>query len=507
MSPEFSTDDAPLTLALDLGTSSLRSLIVDRHGQTVRGSEDQRSYRMRTAADGRVAVDAAPLFDLLIQTIDGALQRTGDRIDAIAAVGVTSFWHSLLGLDDSGEPVTPVFSWADSQSAAHARQLRQEQDEEEVHQRTGCRFHSSYWPAKLRWLKQSDPSSFARASRWVSFAEYAARRLLAGAPQQVTISMASGTGLLDIHQLDWDVPVLDMLDLSPDHLSSVIDTDEPAALAPEYARRWPALADVPWFPAIGDGAAANVGSGAIGPNRMALTLGTSGAMRLIVPGDETEVPADLWAYRLDRELMVLGGALSNGGNVLRWMRELLDLPIDGPAMAKASTLPPDAHGLTLLPFVAGERSPGWHDGATGVIAGLTLATRPEDLVRAAMEAVAYRFGRIFDRLRPLSPARDDELEIVANGGAIVNSPVWLQIVADVLGHPIIALPAEDEATARGAAIVAQIAAGILPDLAAAADPAGEATLYTPDPDRHQIYQAGRGRQVELEATLYPQGFQ
>ncbi|MDQ3412423.1 MAG: FGGY-family carbohydrate kinase, partial [Chloroflexota bacterium] len=188
-------------------------------------------------------------------------------------------------------------------------------------------------------------------------------------------------------------------------------------------------------------------------------------------------------------------------------RELLDLPIAGPAMAKASTLPPDAHGLTMLPFVAGERSPGWHDGATGVIAGLTLATRPEDLVRAAMEAVAYRFGRIFDRLRPLSPARDDELEIVANGGAIVNSPVWLQIVADVLGHPIIALPAEDEATARGAAIVAQIAAGILPDLAAAADPAGEATLYTPDPDRHQIYQAGRGRQVELEATLYPQGFQ
>ncbi len=506
MSPQLDTDDAPLILALDLGTSSLRALIVDHHGQSVRGSEDQRAYRMRTAADGRVAVDAAPLFDLLVQTIDGALQRAGARVDAIAAVGVTSFWHSLLGLDADDEPVTPVFSWADSRSAAQAQALRLEQDEAAVHQRTGCRFHSSYWPAKLRWLREREPESYARAARWVSFAEYAARRLFAGAPRHVTFSMASGTGLLDIHQLDWDASLLDLLGLSPNQLSSLVDVGEPATLSAAYARRWPALADVPWFPAIGDGAAANVGSGAIGPHRMALTLGTSGAMRLIVPPDASTLPGDLWAYRLDRELMVLGGALSNGGNLLRWLRELLDLPIDGPVMANASTLPPDGHGLTLLPFVAGERSPGWHDGATGVIAGLTLATRPEDLVRAAMEAVAYRFGRIFDRLRPLSPAHDDELEIVANGGAIVNSPVWLQIVADVLGHPIIALPAEDEATARGAAIVAQIAAGILPDLAAAADPAGEAALYTPDPDRHRVYQVGRGRQEEFEATLYPQEF-
>jgi len=500
-------DSSPLILALDLGTSSLRALIVDHHGQIVRDSEDQRSYRMRTTADGGVEVDAPPLFDLLVSVIDGAVERAGARAAHIAAVGVTSFWHSLLGLDANDEPVTPVFSWADSRSAAQARQLRNETDEIAVHRRTGCRFHSSYWPAKLRWLQATAPKTYHRATRWVSFAEYAAGRLCAGAPRQVTFSMASGTGLLDVHHLVWDAPLLDLLGLSPDRLSALVDTGETTSLATELARRWPALDGTPWLPAIGDGAAANVGSGAIGADRMALTLGTSGAMRMVVPAAKATVPTDLWAYRLDRAQMVLGGALSNGGNVQRWTRELLSVPIDGPVMARVNDLPPDSHGLTMLPFVSGERSPGWHDGATGVIAGLTLATRPGDLVRAAMEAVAYRFGRIFDTLRPLSPASDTELEIVANGGAIVNSPVWLQIVADTLGHPIIALPAEDEATARGAAIVAQIAVGILPDLAAASDPTVEATTYLPDVERHRRYQAGRERQARLEATLFPEGAQ
>jgi gluconokinase len=194
-----------------------------------------------------------------------------------------------------------------------------------------------------------------------------------------------------------------------------------------------------------------------------------------------------------------GGALSNGGNLLRWVRDLVGAPLDGPAMAAAAAMPPDAHGLTLLPFVAGERSPGWHDGADAAIAGVTLATRPEHLLRAAMEAVALRFARVYEALRPLAAP---EHEIVVNGGAIVNSPAWLGIVADALGHDLLALPAGDEASARGAALVALVAAGVLPDLAAA-DPAAAAEPERPDPDRHARYKLARARQERLEAALYP----
>ncbi len=499
----LATAAPPLVFALDLGTSSLRALLVDRLGQAIDESEEQLTYRLRTTADGGAETDAPALFDLLVRAVDGAVTRTGARAAEIAAVGATSFWHSLLGLDRRGEPTTPLYYWADRRSSPQAATLRRQLDEAAVHARTGCRFHSSYWPATLRWLAETRPEAVARTARWVSFAEYAALRLFGEAGAGVTVSMASGTGLLDVHRLRWDEDLLAHLDLTPDHLSPLVDLDAGATLAPAFARRWPALAAARWFPAIGDGAAANVGGGAVGPGRIALTLGTSGAMRLILlapPGETFPIPPDLWAYRLDRDHAVLGGALSNGGNLLRWTRELVGAPLDGPAMAAATALPPAAHGLTILPFVAGERSPGWHDAATGVVAGLTLATRPEHLLRAVMEAVAYRFARLYDDLRPLATERH---EIVGNGGGIVNSPAWLTIVADALGHPLLALPAGDEASARGAALVALVAVGVLPDLAAAPDPAALVDARHPDPDRHARYRAARARQERLETALYP----
>jgi len=506
--PSVSLADAapPLVLALDLGTSSLRALLFDREGRGIYGTEEQLRYQLRTTADGGAEVDAPPLFDLLLRCIDGAVDRAGDDSAEIVAVGTTGFWHSLLGLDDQGEPLTPVLLWADRRAAAAADSLRRELDADPLLARTGCRPHSSYWPAKLRWLRQTRRETYDRVARWVSFAEYALLRLLGPDGGGVSLSMASGTGLLDVHRLTWDEPVLDLLGLDPGRLSPLVDVGpgQPGGrLRPEFAARWPALAAVPWFPALGDGACANVGSGAVGDGRIALTLGTSGAMRLVLPappGSDLAVPRDLWTYRLDRNHAVVGGALSNGGNLLRWTRELLGAPTDGRAMAAAAELPPDDHGLTFLPFVAGERSPGWHDQASAVVAGLTLATRPEHLLRAALEAVALRFARLYDGLRPLAAT---EHQIVANGGAIVNNPLWLGIVADALGHPLLNLPPEDEANARGVALVALVAAGVLPDLAAAPDPAATAVPHHPVPANHARYRAARERQERFEALLFP----
>ncbi|HET7093575.1 MAG TPA: FGGY-family carbohydrate kinase, partial [Thermomicrobiales bacterium] len=417
-------------------------------------------------------------------------------------VGMTSFWHSLLGLDAAGRPATPVLSWADSRSADDAAALRATHDAAAILERTGCRLHSSYWPAKLRWLARTRPQSFARVAHWVSFADYAALRLSPAAGLRTSVSMASGTGLLDVHRLEWDDDALAMAGVDRLQLPTLVDADDGAPLGAEFGRRWPPLIAAPWFPALGDGACANVGSGAIGPARIALTLGTSGAMRLVLPapvGANWRVPPDLWAYRLDRSRAVLGGALSNGGNLLNWLRRLLAVAVDSADMAAAAELPPDAHGLTILPFVAGERSPAWHDEANGIVAGLTLATRPEDLLRAAMEAVAYRFARIYDALRPLAA---DPHQIVANGGAILNSPAWLHITADALGHPLIALPPSDEASARGAALMAAVAVGLAPNLAAAPDPAADCPVYAPDPAHAARYHAGRLRQERLEALLF-----
>lgn len=500
-SVSLTSAEAPLVLALDLGTSSFRAITYDARARAIMGSEEQIPHTPRATPDGGVETDAADLFDLLIRCIDGALHRLGHREDDLVAVSASCFWHSLMGVGTDGEPTTPLLLWADTRSGPMVRQLRRELDPREVQIRTGCLLHSSYWPAKIRWLKETSPEAFSRSDRFLSFAEYAASRLH-GDPR-ASLSMASGTGLLAVQECSWDQPMLETLDLSADRLPELTDIDVPLApLRPRYAERWPALAGVPWYPAAGDGACANVGSGAVQPGRMALTLGTSGAMRIVRTGNDIPIPPGIWAYRLDSEHYVIGGALSNGGNLLAWLGYMLNVEFDGDAMDDAGRIEPDGHGLTLLPFIAGERAPAWNDEMSGVVAGLKLATRPEHLIRAGMEAVAYRFARVYDRL--CSVAEEDH-QIVANGGAILRSPAWLRIVADTLGHDLQTLPTDAEVSGRGAAIIGLVASGHVASFAAAPDASENQPTYRWHPASHERYRAARERQRHLESLLFPDG--
>src|SRR5918994_1126530 len=290
-SVSLAVDRAPLTLALDAGTSSVRALAFDSLGRAIDETEDQLPYTLEMTPDGGATFPAEPLFDQTVRAIDGAVARLGDAATRVAAVGSTSFWHSLMGIDTTGKPTTPVFYWADTRSASEATALRTQLDEDAVWQRTGCRLHSSYWPAKLRWLRRTDPDTFRRTKRWLSFAEFALDRLCQDEVGAATICMASGTGLLDVHAMNWDAEMLEVSGIGEDCLSPLVDLGPPGCLRPDFANRWPALADARWFHALGDGASANVGSGAIGPSRIALTVGTSAALRMILP----RPPDQAWA--------------------------------------------------------------------------------------------------------------------------------------------------------------------------------------------------------------------
>jgi gluconokinase len=491
----------PFVLAIDAGTSSVRALVFDQRGNPVEGAEAQLPYRLDTNPDGGATFDADALLALTVETIDRLAESSGAVLEGVTAVGTTSFWHSLLGLNAEGRPCTPVYYWADTRSAHDAVALRSQLDAHAIWQRTGCRLHPSYWPAKLRWLQQTEPETVAQVARWVSFPEYALGQICEPGAAAVTLCMASGTGLLDVHRLEWDRDLLHLFNLTPENLSPLVDLGPPGKLLPAYATRWPALAQAEWYPALGDGACANVGCNAIGPHRMALTVGTSAAMRMILPRDRDatwEVPPGLWAYRLDAANAVLGGALSNGGNFLRWLRETTNSPLDGEATAAAATLPAASTGITMLPFLAGERSPSWHDNATGVFFGLTQATTPADLLRAGMEAIAYRLAAIYDHLAPLAY---DPFEILVNGGAVVDSPPWLQIIADVLGHALIPGDPGSETTARGAAMMAAMQSGISTAHEWDQTDLLDDTIYAPNPENFPAYQHAREQQQALERVL------
>jgi gluconokinase len=478
-----------LVLALDVGTSSARARAFDAGGRARPGAEGQVGYEPRVTADGAVELDADRLLAAAAGAVDACLAALGADASRIAAVGASVFWHGLLALDAAGRPLTPVITWADTRSAAAAAALRRAHDERRVHARTGAPLHSTFFPAKLRWLREARPDVFARTVTWCGFGEYLAAQLTGRLA--ASLSMASGTGLLDQATGAWDPEMLDAAGIAALRLPPIDDAPAPGLVGP-HAARWPALARVPWHPARGDGACSNVGSDCRDPARIALSVGTSAALRVVLPGPAAALPATpwgLWRYRVDGARALVGGATSEGGNVLAWCRRNLILPAETAALdAALDAVEPDGHGLTGLPFFAGERSPGWRPEARAVLAGLTLGTGPVEITRALLESVAFRLADVYDRLRPL--AEPGHL-VVASGGALAHSPVWAQILTDALGVPV-ALQRDAEASLRGAALLALEALGL--PLPAAPAPL---RVLQPSPERHHRYGAARERQRHL----------
>ncbi len=488
-------EEPPFVLALDIGSSSARALLFDGQGRRVEGVEGRQALHARTTPPGAHEFDPDDLLERVFACIDQALAQAGSLAGGIAAVAVDTFVNNILGLDAAGRVAAPLTTYADTRSASEIAGLRADYDESEVHNRTGCRFHPSYLPARLRWLKGVDPAEFSSVAHWLSLGEYLELKLFGECA--VSYSVASWTGLLDRRRLTWDEALLSHLPISSRHLSPLTDADLPrAGLRPAFAARWPALAAVPWFPAIGDGAAANIGSGCVGPGRVALTVGTTSALRAVIDFDLPSLPSGLWCYRVDRRRSLPGGALTEGGGVYAWMRETLRLGEVQAVEAALAALPPDGHGLTILPFFAGERAPGWAGDARAAIYGLTLGTTALEIARAGIEAVAYRIALVYEMLSSLLP---DQPQIIASGGALAASPTWLQIIADVLGRPV-TLSQAAEATARGAALLALESLGVLPDIGAAPDVPGR--TCAPDPGRHAIYREAIARQQALYNRLW-----
>lgn len=455
-------------------------------------------YTWDVAADGSVRLSHRTLLDLVGQALDGMVRTAGPLAAEVVAGGISCFFHSIVGLDDVGRPITPVLSWADTTSADEAAALRAEIDPERVHARTGAPIHASYWPARVMRLRQEQEE----IRRWAGFPDLVAETLTGRAV--ISRSMASGTGLLDRARGTWFEELLEQLGVDPRDLPALVGDDEPIGrLSVTASRRWPQLAHVSWFAAWGDGACGNVGLSAVGPGMAALMVGTSGALRSVVSDPAPSIPGGLFAFRL-RDGTVVGGQLSEGGGLLAWASRLL-----GRSRASlertAGALAADAHGLTVLPYMFGERGLGYHDRAHGSVIGLNPGTDAAAIYRAILESIAYGFAAVDDRLSEVlrgSPA------IIASGAALSHSPLLAQVIADCLGRDISVAPSF-EASRRGAALLALRGSGLLDDLGAI--PAPPARTVRTDSDRSARYQAARLRQralyemVSVEASAAVRG--
>lgn len=476
-------------LALDIGTSSTRALLCDAITVAeIPGALFAIDHHPDQDESGKSTLDPEQLVKETVHCITEVLKRAGSDTQIIG-VGVSAFWHSFLGVDKDGKELTPVLLWSDRRSVPQVETLRREMvDTDAYTQRTGCPLHSSYPAGRLLWLQQTDPEAWKQCHRFLSPSEYLFSRLFGMEHTTVSHSMASGTGLLDQASGVWDAQTLSHIPgLSAANFSPINDAPV-AGLLPEFRALLPTLADIPWFPALGDGACSNIGCGAVTSGTIALMIGTSGALRAAVTNTIPPVYPGLWRYQIDARRYLVGGALSNGGSVWAWLKETLSFGnlADDTIEAAIAALPPDGHGLTVLPFLNGERAPLWRDDATGSILGLRGSTTALEIARAHFEAVAYRFAAVREPLRLVSP----DGKIIGTGAGLVASDTWVQIITDVLGEPV-AVSSESQASARGAALWVRehLGLGKIED----APPLKIISEKQPDALRKAAYEVGRAR--------------
>ncbi len=473
-------------MALDIGTSSIRAGVYDQDANPLPETLVKNERQLDITQDGGFEIDADEAFLQIVSTLDSAV-KSASAPDEIDYVATSSFWHSILGIDKSGNPTTKLFAWAETRPAKFVQTLRNDLNEDETHNRTGCRFHSSYWTAKLLWLRKERPQEFEKTYKWISFCDYVVCKL--SGELKTSVSMASGTGIFDIRNNTWDERLIDYLKISKANLPEIAENDaDTFKLSEECARLWPILRDARWFYAIGDGAGNNIGANCVQKDRVALMIGTSGAMRVAYEGDiPARIPVGLWCYRIDRRRVLIGGALSDGGGLYRWLKKNFRLKKnDDKTEAKIEKRKPDQHGITFLPFLAGERSTGYHDFAEGAILGLKHSHNKIDIVQAALESVAYRFAEIYEQLNEVF----DIKEIIASGGALRESPIWTQIICDVLGQNM-NLPPTREASSRGVVLLALESIGFLEVVAKRRS--AEGTKFEFDAENHEIYKRARKR--------------
>ncbi len=486
-----------MILALDLGSSSTRATLFDRALRTPPAGEARIAFQFTVDDHGRSEDDLDAAWDRLARALDG-IAPAASRHGGVTHIAVSSYATSLLCLDAQGRALTPVFTYADTRAAPHAARLRAREDinEPAVLQRTGCRVRANYWPARIAWLQATRPEVM-RNARWLcSLADALTLRLFG---RMVSgLSLSAWTGLIDTAAHDWDAVWLRMLGLDAGRLPRILGPGEALeGLTPEWAVRWPWLRAARLSPPLGDGAAANIGSGCTGPERIAVTVGTTAALRVVAPAQAhmQVLPTALWRYFVDHAHVLIGGATTEGGSVFAWVRDQFRLP-EGPALEQAlSEMQPDAHGLTVLPTLAGERSPGYAEDIRGTLHGVSLGTSGLDVARACMEGIALRLAQIADAIMASGAAAPDA-RIVASGGALEASPLWRQIIADACGRQVwwAAVP---EASSRGAALSALWNDGAHPDLAPQLN-----ERYDPDPARVAIYRTARDRQQALYHVLH-----
>jgi gluconokinase len=452
---------ANVVLGVDIGTTSAKAVAFDADGRDLGRGET--GYPLLEPEPGQAVQDPVVVVEGTLAAIRAAVAGAHDQGARVVALSFSGAMHSLVGLDAQGRALTPLVTWGDMRATEQAERLRAEHPE--LHDRTGTPLHPMSPLPKLVWFAEREPETFTAVRRWAGIKELVVARLTGA--WAVDHSVASGTGLLNLRALDWDREALAIAGIDADALSPLVPTTHRLQLEAAPAGDLGLEAGLALIVGAADGPLATLGLGAVHHGVAACSIGTSGALRVMVQAPAIDPQRRVFCYALLPGHWIVGGAINNGGAVLRWAGEAL-APDLGPhpeaqLLDLAREVPAGSEGLLMLPYLLSERAPHWRSGARGAYIGLTRHHRRGHLVRAALEGVCLQLALVLASVRD---AGNEVREIRATGG-FARSDLWRQMLADALGMPI-GFAAGHEGSAFGAALLAMDALGLVDGIERAA---------------------------------------
>ncbi len=477
-------------IGVDIGTTSTKAVLYKENGQPV--SKHNVEYPLYTPTPATAEQDPEEILLAVVESIRKVIQDNSLKGEQVKFVSFSSAMHSLIGVGEKGKPLTNCITWADNRSAKWAEKIKNEMDGHEIYRRTGTPIHPMSPLSKLVWLKNDETELFQSISKFISIKEYVFYRFF----QEYVIdySIASATGLFNLEQLDWDDEALKIAGVTANQLSKPVSTTHMmTGLKAPYIEETGLTSSTNFIVGASDGVLSNLGVNAIEPGVVAVTIGTSGAIRAVTDRPVTDPKGRIFCYALTEDKWVVGGPVNNGGITFRWVRDQFAasetetakrLGIDTYEILTriAEQVNPGADGLLFHPYLAGERAPLWNSDARGSFFGLAMHHKKEHMIRAVLEGVIYN---LYSVLLALEELIGEPKQIKATGG-FARSALWRQMMADIFNQEV-TVPESYESSCLGAIVLGKKALGEIDSLSIVSDLVGDTFSHQPKKENVETY--------------------
>ncbi|MCM3718389.1 gluconokinase [Fictibacillus phosphorivorans] len=435
-------------LGIDIGTTSTKVVLFDEKGAAV--AHHSKNYPLLAEIPGSAEQNPDEIYEAVIYSLRETVRKSGDLAEKIGFISFSTAMHSLIAVDAEGKPLTNSITWADTRSESYAFAARSSAEGLDLYKRTGVPLHPMTPLFKLQWLKNEQPDIFKNAAKFVGIKEYILYRWFG--EWAIDYASAAAMGLWNMQTLDWDQEALEMADVTAEKLPEIKPTTfywDSLSVTLEKLSGLDSSVKV----VIGatDGPLSNLGVGAISPGDVAVTIGTSGAIRTISKTPILDAEGRTFCYPLTEKHWVSGGPVNNGGIAFQWVHDVFtEVEKEGSyekLSKRADAAPPGSDGLIFLPHLTGERAPLWDAQAKGSFIGLTLRHKKDHMVRAVLEGTIFNLYQVYSLVKTQTQEKAD-VKIFATGG-FTNSPAWKQILADVFQKEV-NIPEHTESSCLGA---------------------------------------------------------